>query len=157
MGTYRNDLDPKETEKYYYYELYNAITNELVESTGQLLHTEESIYDEAIFSQLFEDQTTYKLVYGVITKNGYQVEHSYKIICSLNMVDDEGLSVEAIPNYDEAYIKLLITTDNKIASNVVLRRTDSKSDFIYWKTMLHLIFQMNICMLSIRTIQWSTV
>ena len=77
----------------------------------------------------------YKLLFEIQTKNGYENSLLYPFTCSQSNVNTlEGELVTSI-NEQEGYVKLTFTSSEVYMGNLVIRRTDSKSNFLKWEDL----------------------
>lgn len=84
--------------------------------------------------ELTED-ITYKLLFEIQTKNNYQDSLLYNFTCSQNNINTLEGKLTTYINEEEGYIKLNFTSDEVDMSNLVIRRTDSKSNFLKWEDL----------------------
>ena len=84
--------------------------------------------------ELVED-VTYKLLFEIQTKNNYQDNLLYNFTCNKNNVNKlEGELITYI-NEEQGYIKLSFTSEQLYMGNLVIRRADSKSNFLKWEDL----------------------
>lgn len=129
---YVNIPDETEIQTKYKFDLYEYSSGELIETTGWKLHI-ASENDSVVFSQLLNNFSRYYLYYSIQTNNGYEKTVRYSFLCSFNLLENPQLSINGEPDFEEGYIKLHIQSQESIATNLILRRTDSRSNFIKWE------------------------
>lgn len=129
MGRFIN-LDVSEPETYYNFTLFDNNYN-LVETTGWLAHTDS--IDSVVFSTGLNDFSRYYLRYEIQTKNKYIAKTEYDFTCSFSLLDNPNMSIIGINNFEEGCIDLHLTSENSISANIMLRRTDSKSNYEKWE------------------------
>ena len=84
--------------------------------------------------ELIED-VTYKLLFEIQTKNNYQDSLLYNFTCNKNNVNRLEGELATYINEEEGYIKLSFTSGQFYIGNLVIRRTDSKSNFLKWEDL----------------------
>lgn len=77
----------------------------------------------------------YKLLFDIETRNGYEDSVLYSFNCSLEDILPLTGILETSINEEEGYIKVSFTTEQEFMGNYVLRRTDSKSNFLKWEDL----------------------
>lgn len=122
--------DETEPETYYCFTLTDNIGN-IVETTGWLPHIEA--VDTVVFSQGLNDFSSYILQYEVQTKNKYYAFNKYEFVCSFSLLDNPNMSISGTNNFEEGCIDLHLISDDRISTNVILRRTDSRSNYQIWE------------------------
>lgn len=133
FGQYNNPTDLSETELKYKFDLYEYSNGELMESTGWKLHHEEDQYDEVVFSYLLNDFSRYTVTYSVETKNGYKKEARFVFLCTFATIETPNIVITGESDFEEAKVILHIASEDKYSCNLILRRTDSRSDFTIWE------------------------
>lgn len=133
-GKYTNSSDVTEIEKRYKFDLFSLNTNSLISSTGWKLHNND--IDNAIFSVLLENFTKYIVTYSIETKNGYTQSVDYSFTCSLDILDSPNLSFKEVKlEREDGRVKLNIVGQEFLSTNLVLRRSDSRSNFTQWQDL----------------------
>jgi len=79
--------------------------------------------------------TSYKLFFEIQTKNGYEDSLLYTFICNNYSHDTLSGTLSTYINEEEGYIKLKCVSDEMEMKNLVIRRTDSKSNFLKWEDL----------------------
>lgn len=126
--------DKFEIQKKYKFVLIDYNSGDILEDTGWKSHIEGDEYDSIVFSIALKDFQHYKLEYSIETKNGYIQTIKRDFICTLNLLNTPNLIFDKIENnYEEGCVNLHISSDQKISTNLILRRTDSKSNFSIWE------------------------
>jgi hypothetical protein len=132
-GMYENNRDASETEARYKFDLCDVSGN-LIESTGWKTHISSSYIDDCVFSTELQDLESYQVIYSIETKNGYIGQTSYLFSCFFTIYDNPGLKFKKVENnFEEGCIDIEITCDKPLVENLILRRTDSKSNFNKWE------------------------
>lgn len=79
--------------------------------------------------------TKYKLLFEIQTKNGYQNSLLYTFTFVSQGTDTlDGVLLSSI-NEEEGYIKLTFNSNEYYTGNLVIRRSDSKSNFLKWEDL----------------------
>lgn len=81
------------------------------------------------------NETSYKLFFEIQTRNGYYNSLLYNFTCSQSDVNTLSGSFESYINEEQGYIKLVFKSSQVDMKNLVLRRTDSKSNFLKWEDL----------------------
>ena len=84
--------------------------------------------------QLDQD-VSYKLLFEIQTKNGYQNSLLYNFTCQPNNINTIQGTLSTYINEEQGYIKLDFKSDQVYMGNLVIRRTDSKSNFLKWEDL----------------------
>ncbi len=83
----------------------------------------------------FTEGTNYKLFFEIQTRNGYEDSLLYNFTCSQSSTNPLSGTLTSYINEEEGYIKLIFDSDEVQMSNLVIRRTDSKSNFLKWEDL----------------------
>lgn len=91
---------------------------------------------EGNFGYDLQDMKTYKLLFEIETKNGYKAKKIYNF--QAHTIPAEGQidgALHAVVNQQQGYIRLYVTGASELskATNYVLRRTSSKSNYLNWE------------------------
>lgn len=129
IGQFIN-ADETEPESYYKFTLFDSNGDE-VESTEWIAHTEPT--DSVIFSRGLIDFARYSLEYSIQTKNKYTASVQYDFVCSFSLLDNPEMSISGKNNVEEGCIDLHLTSKDALSANVMLRRTDSRSNYEVWE------------------------
>ena len=106
-----------------------------------------NIYDNALVlncSLPYEmtNQQEYKVLFEIETKNGYEGKVLYPFKYSPGATD--GITqgkIETVSNEQEGYIKVIgSATEVGFSGNIVLRRSDSSSNYLKWEDIKHYSF-----------------
>jgi len=84
--------------------------------------------------ELTED-VNYKLLFEIETRNGYEDSLLYNFTCSKSNVNTLTGELKTYINEEEGYIKLNFSSNEVDMSNLVIRRTDSRSNFLKWEDL----------------------
>lgn len=132
-GKYINTEDMQETEARYRFDLCNTY-GEIIETTGWKAHSSSSDIDDCVFNTELQDLETYQVNYAIETKNGYIGQTQYVFTCFVSILDNPGLYFQSTKNnMEEGCIDLEIVCDQSLVENLILRRTDSNSNFNKWE------------------------
>lgn len=133
-GIYSNPSDLSEIESRYKFDLCE-INGEIIESTGWTTHLSTEPQDSVIFNTELQDFENYRVQYYIETKNGYTQSATYAFSCAFSVLDNPSLAISAQNDDENGYINIEITSplQDTIAGNLILRRTDSKSNFSIWE------------------------
>ena len=85
-----------------------------------------------------KDKTNYKLLFEIQTKNGYQDSLLYPFTCNQQYVNTLTGSLTTYINEEEGYIKLNFKSSEIEKMNLLIRRTDSKSNFLKWEDLKYI-------------------
>lgn len=134
-GRYEN-TDATEIQTKYAFTLIDYTTNEILEETGWQIHTDS--LDSVVFSRELEDFKRYYLQYSIETKNGYTQTIKNDFLCTLDLLPIPEIEFKECTNdYEEGRIKVVVgnkdSNIDRISTNLILRRTDSKSNFTIWE------------------------
>ena len=125
--------DPSEIQKKYRFVLREYNTGNLIEDSGWKAH-EENIVDNIVFSKLLDNYKKYLLQYSIETKNKYIQTVEADFICAIDLISSPNIEFSKLENnQEEGYIKIQLTSNNMLSTNLILRRTDSKSNFSFWE------------------------
>lgn len=125
--------DTAETEARYKFDLLN-LSGEILETTGWTAHSSENDIDDCVFKAALQDLEEYRVNYYIETKNGYVGQSTFLFSCFFSIYDNPGLKFTRVENnYDEGCIELEIGCDTKLVNNLILRRSDSSTDFGIWE------------------------
>lgn len=127
-----------------YQETYEFIlyqNNVEIETSGELNHEENNSYDLYTFKTALVTGVSYKVIYKVKTKNGYETEAE-----TSNFVYKENtstpslflaISASADNVEEESFVKILINDkyqdDNDYQGTLILRRSDESSGYQIWE------------------------
>ena len=133
-GVYKPaESDESEVQRKYRFELLDFNSNSLIEDTGWKSHIEGSL-DEVVFSQLLINGKRYYLRYSIETKNGYLKTIENDFVCIFDLFKPLDIQFANVTNnYEDGYIDLNLSSAKKVSTNLLLRRTDSKSNFQIWE------------------------
>ena len=132
-GKYTNS-DNQETQVRYKFDLCN-FNGKVIETTGWKART-DSPHDEVVFNTILENYEHYRVDYFIETKNGYTDNAFYNFYTQLDLLESPNFNIEINKDYiyTEGKIDIKITNnDAPLTTNLVLRRTDSKSNFQKWE------------------------
>lgn len=139
------------TEKVYNYQFNLYQNNKLSLSSGWLLHN--STYDDSIsssfdsysFEKSINPNINYQLEYRVKTINNLEVATPlYDIILQEALTPESNIEIKSILNFDNAYIDLFLNTNNDISTGAfIISRTDNKSNYSDWITLMNLSLNNN--------------
>lgn len=82
-----------------------------------------------------QNQKDYKIVLKIQTRNGYTDSQSYLFSTSFEVVDKINGVLFYQANEEQGYVKLNINIQEPQTNNVVIRRTDIKSNFLKWEDL----------------------
>ncbi len=146
LRTYRGIYRSEDiTEKVYSYNftLYNMATNQVVETSGELLHNHENndsvseTYDVYSLINGLNDDETYRLVYTVTTINGLIVSSpGYIIVSQASAPLDADITFEAVMNEENGYIQLKLQPkhiNSTLTGQFVISRASSQDNFETWQ------------------------
>lgn len=91
---------------------------------------------EGNFGYDLQDMKTYKLLFEIETKNGYKAKKIYNFQAHTIPAEDQiDGALHAVVNQQQGYIRLYVTRATELfkATNYVLRRTSSKSNYLNWE------------------------
>lgn len=82
-----------------------------------------------------EEKTNYKLLFQITTKNDYQNSILYTFKFTPQSIDALPGTFSSIINEEDGYIKLVYNSETPYFGNLVIRRSDSKSNFLKWEDL----------------------
>lgn len=82
-----------------------------------------------------EDQHNYKLFFEIQTKNGYYGSFLYFFSCNLQNINPLVGNLNTYINEEEGYVKLQFESQENKMTNLLIRRTDSRSNFLKWEDL----------------------
>ena len=82
-----------------------------------------------------KDQSDYKLYFEIQTKNGYYNNLLYTFTCNIQNMNKITGKLFTYINEEEGYIKLDFKSDENKMCNLLIRRTDSRSNFLKWEDL----------------------
>ena len=90
----------------------------------------------------FQLQTgvSYKILFEIETKNGYINSLLYPFTCQPNNIEAIPGALTTYINEEEGYIKLNFSSDAIGQGNLLIRRTDSKSNFLKWEDLKYIVY-----------------
>ena len=77
----------------------------------------------------------YKLLLEIQTRNGYTEKKLIEFISSIATINKPQVALSYSINEEDGYVKINIENNNISATNIVLRRTDSSSNFLKWEDL----------------------
>ena len=86
----------------------------------------------------FTEGVTYKLLFEIQTRNNFEDSLLYNFTYRQSNVNPLSGSLKAYINEEEGYIKLNFTSSEVYMGNLVIRRSDSKSNFLKWEDLKYL-------------------
>lgn len=79
--------------------------------------------------------TSYKLLFEIQTKNGYSDSLLYTFICNNQSLNPLSGTLTTYINEEEGYIKIDFTSSEVYMGNLVIRRSDDKNNFLKWEDL----------------------
>lgn len=146
-GIYSNLGDQTEKIYSYYFSLYDNY-NQLIMTTGDLLHNAENdtsieeSKDEFQLSTYLEENKIYNLVYGVTTINGIKKEtNKYKIVQQSTIPPDIKAHISVDMNFNNGYVQIHVigknNPDTGLEENAIgtfqILRASELSDYTDWQ------------------------
>lgn len=86
----------------------------------------------------FSDGARYKLLYEIFTKNGYEGSILYSFTCNITNIDSLQGTLTTYVNEEEGYIKIDFNSSQSDMTNIVIRRSDSLSNFLKWEDLKYI-------------------
>ena len=77
----------------------------------------------------------YKLLFEIKTKNGYESNILYTFICNNQSINTLVGELKSYINEKEGYVKLTFSSSENDIGNLVIRRTDARSNFLKWEDL----------------------
>lgn len=97
----------------------------------------DSVALECSLPYEFTEQKSYKLLFEIQTKNGYTDSHLYTFTYQSQTIDALNGELHTYVNEEEGYIKLEYTSNQKVTTNIAIRRSDMTSNFKKWEDILN--------------------
>jgi len=94
----------------------------------------------------FKEHNKYTIIFSIITRNGYTDSISYNfsyINDNSDKFSDETV-FKTFVNEEEGYIRVKIGLKENDPGSFILRRSDSKSDFLNWEDLKYFSYLGNI-------------
>ena len=95
----------------------------------------ESVVLECSLPYELEDNSNYKLLFEINTKNDYHGSILYNFVYSPQNISQLSGTLSTSINEEEGYIKITCNSSETYIGNLVLRRSDSKSNFLKWEDL----------------------
>ena len=92
-----------------------------------------SVTFESILPYVMTAGTGYVLRLQLETRNGYTISHDYRFTCQPVLSNDFVGNISFNINEEEGYANIHVTSDDRYYTNLILRRTSSKSNFTVWE------------------------
>ena len=92
-----------------------------------------SVTFESILPYVMEASTEYVLQLQLETRNGYTISHDYNFTCQPVLSNDFIGNIYFEINEEEGYSDIHVGSDDRYYTNLILRRTSSKSNFTIWE------------------------
>ena len=139
-GTYTPGT-PSETLKYWRMRLYDEGGNNVLADSGiQTVNNYQTSNGEISFKvnlkYAMSNNTSYRLVLDIQTKNGYTASKYYDFTAQYSASAAPNASVSLTIDQEDGYAKVVLMGDGSIVNtNILLRRTSSKSNFVIWEDL----------------------
>lgn len=146
IGVYM-PVSQTETLKYWRMRLYNSNGERLLADTGQKVsNSYEANNGRLAFEGHLEYQmsnnTNYKLVFDIQTKNGYTASKTYSFTAMAYSTGAIDGTLSLAIDEEDGYAKVKLSGNGAIVHmNVTLRRTSSKSGFTIWEDIANKTFE----------------
>jgi hypothetical protein len=104
-----------------------------------------SSFDSYSFEKSINPNVNYQLEYRVKTINNLEIATPlYDIILQEALTPESNIEIKSILNFDNAYIDLFLNTNNDISTGAfIISRTDNKSNYSDWITLMNLSLNNN--------------
>ena len=140
-------VDERESLKNWRMRLYNQFKTQLYADSGiQQANPYEA--DNGRFSfqcqmqYVMSNNTLYHLVFDIETRNGYTQTRDYAFTAMSFSTGTINASLNLSINEEDGYARVKLTGDGQIVhTNVTIRRTSSKSNFIVWEDIANKTFE----------------
>lgn len=109
-------------------------TPNLVSAYNYTLNSGALIINASLPYEL-KNQTDYTIILNIQTRNGYKDSQEYLFSTSFETIDKINGVLTYVANEEEGYVKLNINIQEPQTNNVVIRRTDIKSNFLKWEDL----------------------
>ena len=91
------------------------------------------------FSNSNNQSDTYKILFEIETKNGYTDYKIYSFTYQYVSIDSIPGKILPYVNNEQGYIKIVFQTSTNVNGNVVIRRSDSKNNFLNWEDLTNFL------------------
>ena len=109
-----------------------ADSNWMSISANNFISNTDALSFDCNLSYQLSDGQDYKLYFQIETKNGYTDATLYSFTQALTAIDKINGELNTFINEEEGYIKLNFTSSQNYGGNLVIRRSDSKHNFMNW-------------------------
>lgn len=125
---------PSDPEEFYYFRLKDSATDEIIDESLWIRHTNER--DQWQSDLILDTEKEYKLQYKIRTLNGYEsdfVNYEFEIII-VNISQLEGITIKAEPNEEDGYNLITISLDPSVelTGNYIISRS---TDGLHWEDL----------------------
>ena len=136
------DEDMYEKEYSYQFSLYN-INNELLYTSGELMHNNNLEYDEWYFNRDLEESETFLLVYKVKTLNGLSVSSDiYKVVENQLLTSNYIITVIPELDYENGCINIRLKTTEDVFGQFSISRASEDSEYKEWLELKRFILPL---------------
>ena len=109
----------------------------VVNSANNYNTIDESVVLSCSLPYELENNANYKLLFEIQTRNGYTKSLLYPFVCSNQNINQLDGNIKTYFNEEEGYFKIVFTSGQDYFGNMVLRRTDSRSNFHKWEDLMY--------------------
>lgn len=82
-----------------------------------------------------QQNESYKLLFNIETRNGYSDYIIYLFTYKPSAINELQGTFQSFINEEQGYIKLVYNSQSQLIGNFVIRRTDSRSNFLKWEDL----------------------
>lgn len=136
------NYESSQTLKKWRLKLFDEDFNLLADSGDNLVSANNYTLDSSSLSlhcslpYELENSKVYNLTFYITTKNDYSSSVNYSFTCTVAEIDGLNGILQTYINEEEGYIKVVYTDNSdNYTGNLVLRRSDSKSNFLKWEDL----------------------
>lgn len=111
----------------------------VINSANNYNTTDESVVIACSLPYELENNSNYKLLFEIQTRNGYVKSLLYSFTCNIQNINQLQGEIKTYLNEEQGYFKIVFSSEEDYFGNMVLRRTDSRSNFNKWEDLVYYI------------------
>ena len=112
---------------------YTLVDSDWVLNSANNYNVDDSTVIACSLPYELQDGVNYKLLFQIQTKNDYYNSLLYNFTCVSQLINKLSGDLNTYINEEQGYIKLNFTSTQSYMGNLVIRRADSKNNFLKWE------------------------
>lgn len=112
-----------------------ADSGQQISSAYNYTSDNNSVVLECSLPYQLQENISYKLLFEITTKNDYYKSILYTFIYNPQNTDSLSGKLKTFVNEEQGYIKISYSSEESYTGNLVLRRTDARSNFLKWEDL----------------------